>query len=351
MATYTPTTDFSVKDALAPGHVDKKIVGAHFDTEFDAIAATFNPKYDSDDLASTAQAQAATDNSTLMTPLRVANWADAGAGWVGEIWTMTDPAQDTLLGWDDSAGTLINGFTMGTGLGFNGTTIEISHLGFEDLTDPGGDRIPFWDDSAGNFAWLAGDSSIDISGTTVGVVDAGVNHDGLANFVANEHINHTSVTLTAGNGISGGGTIAANRTFTFAPSELSTLNGDAVNYTTDSIVVDDNGTPKRIMFNDACPDYVAGSASKTFADGDQNRTHILTGGTNRTFTLNSTLNTPARIGTIMGLICADAGKITISGSGVTITSLDGKTTVRGAGGTATLIKIAASEWVLAGALE
>lgn len=40
-----------------------------------------------------------------------------------------------------------------------------------------------------------------------------VDHDLTTNFVANEHIDHTSVTLTAGSGISGGGTIAANRTF------------------------------------------------------------------------------------------------------------------------------------------
>jgi hypothetical protein len=40
-----------------------------------------------------------------------------------------------------------------------------------------------------------------------------IDHDSTTNFVANEHINHTSVTLTAGDGLSGGGTIAANRTF------------------------------------------------------------------------------------------------------------------------------------------
>lgn len=40
-----------------------------------------------------------------------------------------------------------------------------------------------------------------------------VNHDNLTNFVANEHIDHTAVTLTAGAGLTGGGTIAANRTF------------------------------------------------------------------------------------------------------------------------------------------
>ncbi len=49
----------------------------------------------------------------------------------------------------------------------------------------------------------------------------GAYHDGFSDFVANEHINHTSVTLTAGNGLSGGGTIAANRTFALDINSLS----------------------------------------------------------------------------------------------------------------------------------
>jgi len=49
---------------------------------------------------------------------------------------------------------------------------------------------------------------------TIGnVVDANINHDALLNFVGNEHVDHTSVTLTAGDGLSGGGDISANRTF------------------------------------------------------------------------------------------------------------------------------------------
>jgi len=40
-----------------------------------------------------------------------------------------------------------------------------------------------------------------------------VDHDAASNFVANEHVDHTSVTLTAGSGLSGGGDISSNRTF------------------------------------------------------------------------------------------------------------------------------------------
>jgi hypothetical protein len=57
---------------------------------------------------------------------------------------------------------------------------------------------------------------------TFNSVDSEIVHDSLSGFVANEHIDHTAVTLTAGVGLSGGGTIAANRTFTVDLNELTT---------------------------------------------------------------------------------------------------------------------------------
>ena len=52
-----------------------------------------------------------------------------------------------------------------------------------------------------------------------------VNHDSLDGFVAAEHVDHSGVTLTAGTGISGGGTIESNRTFDLDISELTTDSG------------------------------------------------------------------------------------------------------------------------------
>lgn len=49
---------------------------------------------------------------------------------------------------------------------------------------------------------------------------AQVNHNTTTNYVANQHIDHTSVSISAGNGLTGGGTIAASRTLTvrYVPS-------------------------------------------------------------------------------------------------------------------------------------
>ncbi|MGL6123895.1 MAG: beta strand repeat-containing protein, partial [Shewanella sp.] len=51
---------------------------------------------------------------------------------------------------------------------------------------------------------------------TAAVLPAGVNHDALANFVANEHIDHSAVSVLAGAGMSGGGAITASVTLTNA---------------------------------------------------------------------------------------------------------------------------------------
>jgi hypothetical protein len=71
-------------------------------------------------------------------------------------------------------------------------------------------------------ATLTDSSSIDFSSNdpadtiTATVLPAGVDHDQLANFVANEHINHASVNITAGTGLSGGGDITTSRTLNIA---------------------------------------------------------------------------------------------------------------------------------------
>jgi hypothetical protein len=45
--------------------------------------------------------------------------------------------------------------------------------------------------------------------------EAAIDHDALTNFVLNEHIDHSAVTLTAGEGLTGGGTIVDSRSFAF----------------------------------------------------------------------------------------------------------------------------------------
>ena len=65
----------------------------------------------------------------------------------------------------------ITGVTAGTGLSGGGTsggvTVNLSHLGIESLSDPNDDQIMFWDDSAGTVAFLDITTGLDITGTNL----------------------------------------------------------------------------------------------------------------------------------------------------------------------------------------
>ena len=158
MSDYVPTTDFSAKDALPDSDPEKLILGADLDVEFDALNVAIASKYDSSDIASQAQAEAGVSNEVLMTPLRVAQYV-TGASGAGII--------PDLIG----------------------------------LTDPGADRILFWDDSANTTTFLTVGTGLAITGTTLAVDTATADHDALLNFVADEHVAHSSVIPTASDGI------------------------------------------------------------------------------------------------------------------------------------------------------
>ena len=59
---------------------------------------------------------------------------------------------------------------------------------------------------------LSGGTGITLTGDTLSTTDSEIVHDNLSGFVANEHIDHSSVSITAGTGLNGGGTIVSTRT-------------------------------------------------------------------------------------------------------------------------------------------
>jgi hypothetical protein len=58
-----------------------------------------------------------------------------------------------------------------------------------------------------------GSTGITVNADNITTNDGQIVHDSLSGFVANEHIDHSGVTLTAGSGLNGGGDITTNRTF------------------------------------------------------------------------------------------------------------------------------------------
>ena len=59
---------------------------------------------------------------------------------------------------------------------------------------------------------LAGNSQVISNTTGVWIDQTKINHDALSNFVVNEHIDHSTVSISPGNGIAGGGDLTATRT-------------------------------------------------------------------------------------------------------------------------------------------
>ena len=107
-------------------------------------------------------------------------------------------------------------------------------------TDLGGTRTLVTDDIAEDGSpsnlWYT-DARVKTKLNTETVISGSVqvDHNSTTNFVANKHIDHTEVTLTAGSGLIGGGTIAANRTLSvdsgsmlpyYSSSIFGTVSGD-----------------------------------------------------------------------------------------------------------------------------
>ena len=77
---------------------------------------------------------------------------------------------------------------------------------------------------------LGGSITAATIGNAIGALSASVNvdHDATTNFVANEHIDHSAVSVIAGTGLTGGGTIAANRTLNVVGGTGVTANANDI---------------------------------------------------------------------------------------------------------------------------
>lgn len=103
-----------------------------------------------------------------------------------------------------SGSTIVGSTTNEAGKGF---TAKVTATGEWTLVGTGTAASPITvSDTASLDLTLASD---DVSGV---VLPAGVDHDALANFVANEHIDHSAVSITAGTALTGGGDLTATRT-------------------------------------------------------------------------------------------------------------------------------------------
>lgn len=110
----------------------------------------------------------------------------------------------------------------GTGLSGGGTiassrTLNLNITGLTADTIATADELAFYDTSGA-----------DHNKITFGNLTASIDHNSLLNYVADQHVAHSGVTLTAGAGLTGGGTIAASRTFDVGAGTGITVNTNDV---------------------------------------------------------------------------------------------------------------------------
>ena len=109
-----------------------------------------------------------------------------------------------------------------TGIAVSGSGIALSHLGLQSLVDPNADRMFFWDDSAGSSAFLTAGTGLAITATTIDVAA-----------VPNSALTNSSVTITAGAGLTDGGAVALG-----AATTLNIGEGDGIIISEDAVAVD-----------------------------------------------------------------------------------------------------------------
>jgi hypothetical protein len=78
--------------------------------------------------------------------------------------------------------------------------------------------------------------TLSATGTTLVSGSSQIDHNSTTNYVANQHIDHTTVSVSAGNGLSGGGTIAETRTLTLDTGSVHFLDGVKKELNTEGVI-------------------------------------------------------------------------------------------------------------------
>lgn len=234
MADYSQVNDYSAKDALATGNPLKLIKGSDIDADLSAIAAAILSKFDSTDIATAGEAQAGVNNTKVVTPARLTAWAQNNAGTIEDLQALADPGADRIMFWDASAGTLTF-LIPGSGITITDTTISVDAGGLGGRTLTAGDGLSGGGDLSTDRTFtldlneLGNETTID-PGDFVAMVDttdggsqkisfanleSALSIGNLSDFDANEIVDHTLITISAGTGLAysvGGAHIGQNGT-------------------------------------------------------------------------------------------------------------------------------------------
>ena len=181
------------------------------------------------------------------------------------------------------------------------------------------------------------------------LTDSDIDHDSTGGYDADDHVAHSGIDMIAGTGLGGGGTIEQDRTFNLDLSGEAAFTPPIAE--TDEFLIDDNGTYKRVTYQDlATPLSNQSGAAYELVIGDANKVVTMSHGTANVLTIPANISVAFPIGTMITIVQLDVGQTTIALTTDLLRAPQG-VGIREQYGVASIIKLTANSWVLSGLLE
>ncbi len=258
----------------------------------------------------------------------VDNGGDGSFSYSNGVYTYTGPSSAEVQAH----------FSAGTNTTYSAGTFDITDSTIRSkvsATDSGGDGSFTYNSGTGVFTYtgpsasevrahLSASNGVDYNSSTGAfqAVESEIQHDSLDGFVADEHVAHSGVTLTAGAGLTGGGTIASSRTFNIGESTGITVNADSIQTNDSEIVHDDlSGFVANEHIDHSGVTLSAGAGLTGGGDITTNRTFNIGEGTGITVSANEIATNDSEIvhDDLSGFVADEH----VAHSGVTLTAGDG----------------------------
>jgi hypothetical protein len=332
---YTQNTDFSAKDSLPSGDAEKAILGADFDAEFAEIETAVLSKYDDTDLADQSTAEAGTSSTTLMTPERVQQWGEAN-----------------ILG--------------GTGIDITSLTVNMDVDSLSEIVgsvDSTNDFVPVYDASAGTVVKVAasvfgagGAGTVTEVATGTGLTGGPITSSGTVSLDTSNarNVDHSAVSVNAGTGLSGGGTIDSTVSLSLSFTDFTDGFEASDIAETSEVLIQVEGTPRRMAMQDSGIRVTTNTTTSpsTSVKGDNQSLKVFTNASPGAYTIapNASVDYPVGAGIV---VHTRSGNLTITpGSGVTFDSVIAQNSSASrtllAGGTCILAQVETDRWAVSG---